>query len=1202
MSPVAEKVLNRLDGVRQQWWIFSLFCTGTWAVSLAASSLLALMVFDALIRFSQIPLILMAFGWVALVVFLGVIVIRRVFRDQRTLEATARCIEHEYPELGSHLINVVQFAEDKVNQNREFVEAALSVSAKEADQYDFEDAAKFESRWRRFHFRMQTFRDFVESLGVLGLVIGLGFLCHLLLPNLGSARDRLLTPWEFVPSVGEVEIEVSPGDVEILLGDTIVVTAEINDIATDEPYRATLFLKKSGESSEEVVAMSPGEQFYVAVDGSTIDAPSETSEASLEADGTTGSVVHEIPRRAYSVTLPAVIADSEYRVEIGDSQTPYYTISVVQRPTVEEVQVTYEYPAYLGRESETSVQRTADLSAPQYTNAKLRITPSVPITQGWIEWSDGTRTGRVEEEGRVVTASVPMTQNTVFTIHLKKGELEDPEPRVNQIRVVEDEAPSVEMLKPSRKMTAAPGDEVPIMIRASDDHGLGRVLLEVKVKPTTNSIPGADEDLSVAEEDEFGEEFLPEDDPRTSPLMETSVDASVEDTAVEDVPGEEVEEWTQFETRTATVLTTRLILTQEPPEEGSTAVMALPGETVFVRAVAWDRRTVPGLEVGSDLGPQQATSAWKAIEVVDPSVEAAEEYEELDNVRGAVFRILEKQIRAQAINTLISRRETFEEASILADDIRTLQVDIQTSAINIVRSIGEADSRERLVIKTGLNQLAFGGMLEAIEQCDALQSADALDASIAASEELYPTQSDIIEALRIMLNIARRAQSEQLEEMPARSENDLPDDAREAMENLDEALEEALEAQRRVIEASENLAKAPVEDFAEAEEELANALEAAEDAWEKFQTELNTDLSKLPEQDFANPSLLEELVEIQTEMKMAEGSELAKTKDIAVPLEQLGAEMSEELDSNMEKWLPETPDRERWSQEESLTDEGKEAPMAELPGELEDLIGELLEEEENLFDEMEDVSSSAADSIDEGAGWDAADGPISNMSAKGVTGNRLPNTSEIGGRAGEGRQGRSSGEFVGDEAVGKGGRDTPTRLTDDAYVAGQIQDHSTDPVGGATGGGKESGQTGEGLEGPQGNPRGERDNGRLAGRQADLRSRAEGIDLEHFNVMGYHHTDLQEMIEVMAQVELDIQAGRYQNALRQRQVLAEGLGQVRQNLGGDYELQEDRTANLPSDIQQDILGSMQDPSPAGWETLNRDYFERLGNGGETLGQ
>src|SRR5208283_2587147 len=161
---------------------------------------------------------------------------------------------------------------------------------------------------------------------------------------------------------------------------------------------------------------------------------------------------------------------------------------------------------------------------------------------------------------------------------------------------------------------------------------------------------------------------------------------------------------------------------------------------------------------------------------------------------------------------------------------------------------------------------------------------------------------------------------------------------------------------------------------------------------------------------------------------------------------------AKEMTTNIEKWLPDTPDRERWSQEEPLTDDMKEAPMAELPKEMEDIVGKLMEDEEDLFNEMEDASSSWADSLDKGAGWDAMDGPISNNSARGVTGNRLPNTSEIAGRSGEGRQGKSSGEFVGDTAVGKGGRNTPSRLTPDAFVKGQIKDYSKDPVGGATGG------------------------------------------------------------------------------------------------------------------------------------------------------
>ena len=140
--------------------------------------------------------------------------------------------------------------------------------------------------------------------------------------------------------------------------------------------------------------------------------------------------------------------------------------------------------------------------------------------------------------------------------------------------------------------------------------------------------------------------------------------------------------------------------------------------------------------------------------------------------------------------------------------------------------------------------------------------------------------------------------------------------------------------------------------------------------------------------------------------------------------------------------------------------------MAELPGELEDLIGDLMEEEEDVMDEAEDISSSAVDSADKGAGWDATDGPISDQGAKGVTGNRLPSASEIAGRSGEGRQGKSSGEFVGDEAVGKGGRNTPSRLTPDPIMKGQIKDHNRDNAGGTTAAAKRAARAAKGWKAP----------------------------------------------------------------------------------------------------------------------------------------
>lgn len=1130
MSPAAEKILDRLDATRQQWWIFTLLSTAVWSISVSFAVALVFMLADALMKFSQFALAGLLASWSVMTLVLAVLALRRMARSHRTIEATARCVETEYPELGSDLINVVQLAGDRVNESRPFCQAAVNEAALRAGGVRFEDAADRESRWRRFLYCMQTPRDLAESIAVLAVLFLVGVLAHWLSPNLSSAAGRLMQPWRFVPSVGSVTIlDVTPGDTDILLGDSLEIAARIAAPAGPPPA-ATLFLHEEN--------------------GKEIDMPMSLAEPVAESQPAEGAQPGGGPVR-YTLTIPTVSSPFSYRLEIGDSQTRRYQVGVIQKPTIDEVEVTLNYPTYLGRAAETRIQKTADLEAPQFTIAELRIRPSIPITKGHIDAEGLIYSGELQSGGQLMVVRMPLVKNTTFSVHLEKNGQADPDPRLNRVRVLADLPPTIELLKPPRQNSLAPGSDLPVMIRGADDHGVGRVRLEMKVKDGPGGEPAGDEK------------------------------------AAEDATARTIKDWTELGGKNTVVLEHLVKMTAD---------LAKPGQTVLVRATIRDCRMFN--EYGLDLKPQEAVTAWHEVQIIDQQAKVDQTLAELDNLRASIFRILEKQVRARARNGLIASKMQIAEALASAGEVRSMQVDIQKSTIALVKAIGDSSRQEHQAVKRVLNQLAFGEMIAAVSECDKLVQAKTIEELPATVGQLGLTQGKIIEVLRAMLDVVRRAQTEELAEMKDRQVGDLPPEAREKLEKLNEALEKALEQQKKVVEAAENLAKAPVEDFAEARDQLIKALEAAEDDWSRFMTELNTDLSKLPEQDFANPSSLKELVEIQTEIKMAEDALLKKTADIAVPLEQLGAEMAEEIQTNMEKWLPDTPDRERWSQEESLTDEGKEAPMAELPGELEDLIGDLLEEEEDLFDEMEDVSSSAADSLDKGAGWDVMDGPISNMSAKGATGNRLPNTSEIGGRAGEGRQGKSSGEFVGDEAIGKGGRKTPSRLTPDPYVDGQIKDHSKDPTGGATGGGKESGEGGEGLEGPVPGSRGERDLNRLAGKQAALRNKAEGVDLQHYSVMGYHHTDLQKMIETMTQIERDLKSGRYQNALRQRDVVLEGLGDVKQHLEGEFEVRRDATVNLSADVQKELLGSMQDPSPVGWEELNRRYFERLAQGGQ----
>ena len=159
-----------------------------------------------------------------------------------------------------------------------------------------------------------------------------------------------------------------------------------------------------------------------------------------------------------------------------------------------------------------------------------------------------------------------------------------------------------------------------------------------------------------------------------------------------------------------------------------------------------------------------------------------------------------------------------------------------------------------------------------------------------------------------------------------------------------------------------------------------------------------------------------------------------------MPQEQSGLENAAELMHNLERWIADKPDKVKWLMEEPLAP--ADIALAELPSELEDIVGDLIDKEENMTEDVEDVSSSWLDSMDKGAGWDAVDGPISGMSAKGITGNLLPNRQEIGGRSGEGHTGRSHGQMVEKTASGKGGRNTPSRLTPSPFEQGSIKDTS----------------------------------------------------------------------------------------------------------------------------------------------------------------
>jgi hypothetical protein len=399
-------------------------------------------------------------------------------------------------------------------------------------------------------------------------------------------------------------------------------------------------------------------------------------------------------------------------------------------------------------------------------------------------------------------------------------------------------------------------------------------------------------------------------------------------------------------------------------------------------------------------------------------------------------------------------------------------------------------------------------------------------------------------------------------------------------------------AQKQIIKTSKDLLDKRPEDLTrDQKEEILGELARNEAEWAKFLEEKLTDFAKLPLQDFSDASVAKQLNEVIQDIDKAAEALYQKKTELAVPLEQSGLEKAEELVHNLEKWLSNKPDKIKWSMEEPASP--SDIPLAELPSELEDIVGELLDKEDEMQEDIEDVSSSWLDSIDKGAGWDAADGPISSMSAKGVTGNLLPNQQEIGGRSGEGRSGRSQGQMIQDSAEGKGGRPTPTRLSPSPFEPGSVKDSSKEDTGGATGGGRLSGFSEPGLHGPTPPP--PEMMARVAGNQAKIRQEAEALALK-LRKYKLPSGDIETAIAFMKKLE---EAARYQNGLGVRRSYngaIDSLVEARKEIRSEVGVHRERS-QLPESTRREIVTGFKEGTPMGYEELVSEYFRRMA--GET---
>ncbi|NQU10193.1 hypothetical protein HQ590_05355, partial [bacterium] len=302
--------------------------------------------------------------------------------------------------------------------------------------------------------------------------------------------------------------------------------------------------------------------------------------------------------------------------------------------------------------------------------------------------------------------------------------------------------------------------------------------------------------------------------------------------------------------------------------------------------------------------------------------------------------------------------------------------------------------------------------------------------------------------------------------------------------------------------------------------------------------------------------------------------------------------IKERLD-DMEAWLTAAPDATKRLAETFDQAEMPKMAVIPLPEELEDVIGELMEQQEEITEESDDSATNQA-VPDIPAGWDTVEGEWSVFSGKGKSGNERPEHRDQDGRSLVGREGMSDGETVaGSGKINEGDENIETRRTQDSAQAGRVEeeDHAEAK---ATGGGKQSGW-GEGRGMPGEGPRRDSDMAPSElGLQEMLRRDAEAV-YARASALHIRTGNLDDAVVAMRDAEQALRDKRPIQQVRefQRRAMA-ALQRTQADLNAGFSAEGLQAGPRGSGLTDQLAG-VPEEAPSGYRDLVAEYFKSLGS-------
>ncbi len=375
--------------------------------------------------------------------------LRRPLED----EMLAAEVERKYPALNERLLTTIELA-------RAGAGAGVSTAMISQVALDTE--------------RMSVPLDFVRAIptdsvkrpAMFAGIAAVAFMGHVaLMPNEMSVwARRIMNPGADIPLYARTQVWVGPGDMVVPRGEDVELAVKTQGSLPDS---AVLHYKfENGKWSESEL-----KRF-------------ETPRVSAATDS--GEIAPE--SRIFRFKLADAQQSLTYYATAGDGRANPHTIRVEDRPTILNVKLNLDYPAYMHRRSEVVSATAGNIVAPVGTRVAIEATANKPLKSVTLV-RGGKEAGAWAVSGETARGGLTVAKDENYGLRLKdEHDFNAANPPQYSIRAQPDAAPQVQIVKPGTDLERSPGGMIGLKVTATDDYGVADMRLVYHVGKTNGSL------------------------------------------------------------------------------------------------------------------------------------------------------------------------------------------------------------------------------------------------------------------------------------------------------------------------------------------------------------------------------------------------------------------------------------------------------------------------------------------------------------------------------------------------------------------------------------------------------------------------------------------------------------------------------------------------------------------------------------------